>query len=70
MEGGQPVPEQTVIAEQPTTIEEKKPEEKLEITASSPTTEEKPATDGEKKLENTPENQEQSKYKLFLFFSH
>ena len=70
MEGEQPVPEQTVIAEQPATIEEKKPEEKQEITASSPTTEEKPATDGEKKLENTPENQEQSKYQLILIFSH
>ena len=28
--------------------------------------EEKPASDGDKKLENTPENQEQSKYK-FLY---
>ena len=68
MEGEQPVPEQTVISEQPTTIVEQKPEEKQEIVASSPTTEEKPAVDGEKKLENTPENQEQSKFKIFLTF--
>ena len=58
MEGEQPVPEQTVVSEQQEAVTEVKKEEAQQAPA-----EEKPASDGDKKLENTPENQEQSKYK-------
>ena len=67
MEGEQPTVEQTITStEQPTTTELSNPQEApaqqtTEIQMAS--TEEKPATDGANKLENTPENQEQSKYK-------
>jgi len=55
MEGEQPVPEQTVVSEQQEAVTE----------VQSAPAEEKPASDGDKKLENTPENQEQSKYKYY-----
>ena len=58
MEGEQPVPEQTVVSEQQEAVTEVKKEE-----AQPAPAEEKQASDGDKKLENTPENQEQSKYK-------
>ena len=61
MEGEQPVPEQTVVSEQKEAVTEVQKEE-----AQPAPAEEKPASDGDKKLENTPENQEQSKYK-FLY---
>ncbi len=58
MEGEQPVPEQTVSSEQqqPATEEQK-------VESQPAPAEEKPSSEGGTKLENTPENQEQSKYK-------
>ena len=55
MEGEQPIPEQTVVSEQQEAVTE----------IQQAPAEEKPVSDGDKKLENTPENQEQSKYKYY-----